>query len=1141
MAYYVVEADRHMTYTASGTVRVDPRITTGEGTDGYIGAVYGTAIVQVPFGSMALTAEFENLNEGLGDPTTEWRIRYCLAVADGDNIYTDWLLLGISTFGVGWAVEPLIEIPWTFTFDGICDLVAERTTHPEVRTTEPDIGSGLPIWDGNPGDGLELSKLQTIDYQLWLKTWEITATLNGVSLGTPTTGDEESAPMTQFGVVAEVDSYITGVCTYMDVVASELTYTATNSADPGIVEDETTQYIDPGAPFQPGYVTALADGGHGGCSVRNTRWECTDGQPDYPRVYDSAIFGNPYYLPAGPGWAGVTTPLGQSYVNDSCNQIDIHPNLHLDYMWGHGGNTTAGDWPGDNRSEWQVVGEDKHNFEDEQWRINLNEGGFEYGGNYEVISWGYPSGGGEWVVADPGPGNETTIVHGSNRISRWTGTEWIDGLTADGLPDPLTNDPGDYTSATEHLIGGVALGQPAHWPWYPVPVHPAYDPEDPEHPVDPPWYDSTCYISNDHLEWTATGGMIQWQGLQPGAEMTDAGKRFDFVVSGTADPWTCTGCSVAVDGDELVLIPSANPATIALTAAQGLAKDATLAAGRFAIVHWTSDTDGATATITIGPHSWTITADGTDPQETRIDLCRPHITTSPSDPAFQSTIEQRLPFRKDWIGGVSVRPNEDVFTWDYPAGWGVDRVAAISITAHNASAEYRFVSINPTRWTDPLGGGGQYLVVLPHQASWNDTRALELEAGIHFAGEEVYNEDGDSKFYYEYVKAFILVDGKVVWEQPGGCIWFDSDDDPPIYHHVEYEIGDIHDASTYDLFPPTTNDFLFNNLLWQGLKPGWYNEDDETFRVGCDYQLMTNVINHPNGMNGAEFWNLTTWSGGGACYGLAFAGHDPAADTELSINTPNASTGRGRSVVTHASPAGLWPYSVIPRTILEPYALNTRAESAVDNPIAVVAGIPVTLRNRMLSRLCVEITSPTSGGIMVDYSHGAGRLYAVYAGESGIALLGMDAQGNEVNEAVTATATDNNPSVAVHHHDRQDRLFCAYQTAGGEVVLRISANSGISWGAAVSIATGSYPAIVSAAAGVVLCAYYSGGSVYVKRSLDLGTTWGTAVEVADDSADDRADLTPVPGRHDTFWLVYRKASDSSIVRMISDDGGVTWA
>lgn len=618
------------------------------------------------------------------------------------------------------------------------------------------------------------------------------------------------------------------------------------------------------------YTTCVATGGGGICKVRSYR----DNEE----------------LQAGGSHNDDTNNLGLCGIVDSCSGSTIEPGCSLGYMWGNASSEL---------STWVVVGNDIHTGADELERININANPtIAYSGYWTMNAWG-----GSYEVDDNPPN-----THGGNYIARWDTDSWIERFYSDD-------------GVTEYG-GSLADGQPAHPPWLPLPLE-----------EEPPWYDSTVYISNDNLSLSYEGGCCQLVCPTPGETWLHSGENGggSWFVFDADDNWSIDGCSIE-NGEDAMLVHVTTPgASISLALSDCLAKDAWLPL-RYANLHKFAYPSGGKAVLTIGPHSWYLDESPSVLETTQqLDLCMPDSTEQPNDASMQSEIPYFLPYEKIW-DTESVRPDDTEFIWDFPAGWGINRVSTVEVTFDTVGT-YALKKLVAYRETLENGSFVK-LLVYPHQASWNDKRALGGEFSLQPAGTEVYNSDGHTRDYYEYVKAIFIVDGKVVREYPSGCIYYDDADES--IHHIEYALS----SSDWNLHGPVDDTFLDHNFLVCGLLPGVYSEDILTNIIGCNYQLMTNFISYPIGVNGNEFWNVSKWRGNGAVQGLAFVGKEPLDTGSVVIQLSGASQGRGYSHTIQTNKLG-WYLS---------NPVNTRG-------LALVGELSTYLRNRMASRLVGEFSA----------------------------------------------------------------------------------------------------------------------------------------------------------------------------------------
>jgi hypothetical protein len=995
MSSYSLNDTHTITYQVTGTVRMEPK----RGASHY-GCLFGSAegtlgnFATFSIGPSFTTDDLGRYVEFTGSVFNQTWTTGIIPL--WDRVLIEWPNYTDPVY-----YDTARDIPFSVTLELTGELVAERTSEPETGA----------IWEGSAGHGAELSKLQTITFSETLTDYVLNATLDGVSV-TEQSGSVSGLSM-QYGVVVGCQSRLTGTALTYDYTAAAMTYTVL--CDGGDVTVVGTEYTDVTA-LESGpadgnedilgsgvFTTATATGGGGKCSIKSAR-DFTGAQ------------GDPIWLPDS---GSHITYLGVCHVYDNCDASYVVPNCDLKYMWDR-----------DTSEQWSVVGADCHeldapydnpantdgeyidinNLDSEDIKIagrgelqfdadtNIaaalqydtlmpppTDGMLQYGGvplrgirwmgSWAMRSWGdYDSP--YRVFSDPPPG-----AHGPYKISRLDGGNWIDGLTADNLPATPWDEETDFSGATEHDVTAsphLEMGQPAHWPWLPwpewVPDLTTENPDDGEYT--PPWYDSTAYISNQkYLTARDAGGELQTvltiQLVAPGTSTEALHLGTDITVG----DWTETGCTATTDAGMLkVVTTDTGPHTIVLDRPHGLATEARLT-GRYAVIHWKASVDGAEATILIGAHSWTLTAAGVGWQDTEIDLCRPHNADMPFTQQ-QSIVGYEKPHEYMWKDAASVRPDDDeldgvdpYFDWEFEAGWGVGRVSNITITLAGHENEYQFGAVSVKRKTAAQGGFAN-LIVLPHQASWNDGRALGDFANPH-SGHQVLSDPAEDNpgyaDHYEYIKALLVVDGAVVMEIASGRLSltsYDLDAETRAVEHTEYalltgagveDFTSCYPRNDYTAAPVTTytgqvqavdsiaiatpvTEFLQQNLLVAGLIPGIYRANAANQIKVC-FRLMTNTIAYSSGMNGYEFWDVTTWRGNGAVCGIAYDGMDALANSTVSVATPDASAGRGSDLDVATNGLGWY--------ISDP--LNTHADGAVVGAGDVVA----TLRNRMATRVVV--------------------------------------------------------------------------------------------------------------------------------------------------------------------------------------------
>ena len=957
-----------------------------------IGAVIGS--LGASFGSLGewlVGSQFDEV-DGPETPvaTRHWRVKFTLTNPSivGGTIETDYIEIATGIYdGIGnyyWSGTGEFTATFAVTLVVHTDILCERTIEPE---TDPDTGDGLPIWANNPGDGLELSKLQGVHYSLAAHEYSWSATLDSES--TTFSGADMGGTELLLGLTLAAENTLVGFVVDCDCVGIDLTYTTTRDGQPFSVMydphiDDSTRNIAGGYPGTPANylyadVRAIAMAGGGQLSLRTIK-------PNTDPIGDSR-------LPPGYHY---TTQMGLVSIIDNCNASLIRPNVQLRYMWDRqptekwavsdGGNpdiNKLGNVTGLNdrsRGELQITA---HTDIPASLEYDTATGRLQYGkvtsgammwkGNYVMRAWGCdyipPYGADNQFYMDDPPPSE----HGPYGLSLDYPALGTNLLRPDGLPVPLSPHESAYAGTTEHmLVPGLAVGQPNHHIWKPWPhVHdPDMEGGDPQD-TEPPWYDSSVYLSNQAF-LTDDSAFVSVHVIQ-GVPY----KVLTFVDSGD---WTASGATMDFDGDLVHIATTEAGGAATITRSQGLAiihdDKIPRLTGRYARIRWRASHAGATALITFGPHSWLMTANSADWQDTEIDLLCPNITTLTGQ--MQSILNRERPWEHAWISGSSQRPADDatytddgdtynVFDWDYPAGWGVGRLTNIGLAGNEPDTDYWFDSVSIRHRTRAEGGFAR-LLVYPHQP-WNDTRQLP-DAAAPESGLDIYGAVSDDpevttnpiRHHYEYIKAVLIVDGAVCAEIAGGRIQYSEADSPVIYNHIEYTTRDSSGTPNYGCVYPhddynvgfgateswscvkgvsitfgtaeAGNDFQAHTMLVQALYPGVYPMDD-TNHISAGYRLMVNKISYTSGLNGYQFWDRSEWRGCGAVCGVAFDGDEPKRSSTVSVATPNASTGRGADIDVPTNRLG-W--------FLSP-ALNTKAAATVEG----VTTDP--LRNRVATRM----------------------------------------------------------------------------------------------------------------------------------------------------------------------------------------------
>jgi len=111
----------------------------------------------------------------------------------------------------------------------------------------------------------------------------------------------------------------------------------------------------------------------------------------------------------------------------------------------------------------------------------------------------------------------------------------------------------------------------------------------------------------------------------------------------------------------------------------------------------------------------------------------------------------------------------------------------------------------------------------------------------------------------------------------------------------------------------------------------------------------------------------------------------------------------------------------------------------------------------------------------------------------------------------------------------------------GKLKARVSTDGGYSFGAAQTIATGSYQPGIKLAVGngVVYAAYIKDETLLVRRSVDGGASWSAPRQISEQVSDTDSEQFSITAEGSDGFVAYRHASDALRYRH-SADKGATW-
>ena len=199
-------------------------------------------------------------------------------------------------------------------------------------------------------------------------------------------------------------------------------------------------------------------------------------------------------------------------------------------------------------------------------------------------------------------------------------------------------------------------------------------------------------------------------------------------------------------------------------------------------------------------------------------------------------------------------------------------------------------------------------------------------------------------------------------------------------------------------------------------------------------------------------------------------------------------------------------------------------------------GYTFSIDNRKWTRIVGSFV-PINGTMAIDSLDYLSRVYAAYEDTTGKLVVRIyEKDKPHYTSRPSTIAVD---SAGIFVHPRSGSLIVAYDVSG-TVYRRESTDEARTWGAAVSITSGSYPqARYSAVTGVELLTYIDGGNACCRRKLGTGG-WGAEIVIASSASDSPAPITRIDDSKNGVWVVMVKASSGTISRYISNDDGQTW-
>lgn len=428
-------------------------------------------------------------------------------------------------------------------------------------------------------------------------------------------------------------------------------------------------------------------------------------------------------------------------------------------------------------------------------------------------------------------------------------------------------------------------------------------------------------------------------------------------------------------------------------------------------------------------------------------------------------------------------------------------------------------------------------------------------------GDTVVNDDEmDNWRNYVWRHAIGVVNGRYAWEAPSVKVSMSPNFEVDLYsnYSVKSVFEDVnnrwplddfaaytftltaaYDASWWDetLEEYTTEDVLF----CKDTLPAWFllnkrqagehdNLHDNSIFAAPRYDNLTVYPNYGDGINTGERAGYAT------------------------LNSIKRVRGRVNGIAYHA---GNLPYFEAEPDSLEAY-YSVREDSAsgteyksdgfgyyrtgdIRNPQPLWIGDGFSLitlhpKSRVWMRLVFDLVTGATC-LAITSSRQTGRIYLVYALATDLKMRVFDFGRADYKDKLVDALPAGACGIA-YIGGKQAGLSLVLDDIDGKIYRKTSTNEGESWGAAMSIATGTLPQVCYCdKSRSELISYYQNGNIYVKIKKDEGQ-FGDAVMVA--SADEApAALTVCPGTRD-YKIVCAMLKSGEIRRYTSVDNGLTW-
>jgi len=469
-----------------------------------------------------------------------------------------------------------------------------------------------------------------------------------------------------------------------------------------------------------------------------------------------------------------------------------------------------------------------------------------------------------------------------------------------------------------------------------------------------------------------------------------------LVFTNAAITWADTACTSSVVSGKRHVVVAAGITNAKIEDTATLDTNIRMTGTRFAKVCWQASVNGAIAVLHLGKHSWNLTAVGTGPQTTLIDLCKPDATTG-GDGLQQSLIEKELPLDRSGAGGV--RLADASYDWEMDAGWGVGRVKSVKIDCPTPDCTYDFESVYLYRKTALEGGFAKFYVV-PPSGPWNDSCEM-TDFAWHDSG-EIYVDSERVDKVSAIRKGFLVIDGAVVWELMAGYVVEVNDDlyiDPshtanPYYDYhywrlsrfaglgLGYPLDDYTltdgdpDATKYDVNGAVTitpgtfgTDLVGEHCLIAFLRGGVYEPVDDVITVGLS--IMPRYFNIVPGCGLLPTGSYKRFRG--QVYGVAWKEDGgvfvPDASGVVTEDLRGGSAGEDGGLPVYADDLGDFIFE----------AVNTKGQAAITS-LYPSGPTCVDLRSRFYTRVA-RLNSNCTEGLHLRYCSTTGKIVITPSGK----------------------------------------------------------------------------------------------------------------------------------------------------------------